>query len=215
MHIFSGKANFLGGYAFIGEGIPVGLGAAYQSKYKCVPCRRRTAPVLVLPAGGSRGGAWGEGGVLPGDSSALPTGVLTPSPSPHPPNNNNTPHPRALPARRKDVLGIEASDSVTASFFGDGTCNVGQFYESLNMASLYKLPHIFVVENNKWAIGTRATRAVRLRCRPMPLAACAALRAALVFVFLRRGGRRGRRAHDSPAFLPSADLEHAPRPRPR
>jgi hypothetical protein len=51
------------------------------------------------------------------------------------------------------VLGDEKSDSVTCSFFGDGTCNVGQFYESLNMAALYKLPHIFVVENNLWAIG--------------------------------------------------------------
>jgi len=87
MHIFSAKHNVLGGYAFIGEGIPIGLGAAFQSAYK------------------------------------------------------------------KNVLGDESSDSVTCSFFGDGTCNVGQFYESLNMAALYKLPHIFVVENNLWAIG--------------------------------------------------------------
>lgn len=44
-----------------------------------------------------------------------------------------------------DVLGKDQDYDVTASFFGDGTCNVGQFYECLNMASLYKLPHIFVV----------------------------------------------------------------------
>jgi pyruvate dehydrogenase E1 component alpha subunit len=58
------------------------------------------------------------------------------------------------------VLGDESSDSVTCSFFGDGTCNVGQFYEALNMASLYKLPHIFVVENNKWVLGEGAGRGV-------------------------------------------------------
>lgn len=34
MHMFSEKHNFLGGFAFIGEGIPIGLGAAFQSKYR-------------------------------------------------------------------------------------------------------------------------------------------------------------------------------------
>jgi len=92
MHMFDSKNGLLGGYAFIGEGIPVGLGAAFQSKY------------------------------------------------------------------RVDVLGEEGPYAVTASFFGDGTCNVGQFYECLNMAALYKLPHIFVVENNKWAIGMSHAR---------------------------------------------------------
>eukprot|EP01024_Parvocaulis_polyphysoides_P022838 TRINITY_DN2115_c1_g1_i1.p1 TRINITY_DN2115_c1_g1~~TRINITY_DN2115_c1_g1_i1.p1 ORF type:complete len:437 (-),score=53.62 TRINITY_DN2115_c1_g1_i1:353-1663(-) len=93
MHMFSAKHGLLGGYAFIGEGIPVGVGAAFQIRY------------------------------------------------------------------RRDVLGDENADQVTASFFGDGTCNNGQFYECLNMASLYKLPHIFVVENNKWAIGMYHNRA--------------------------------------------------------
>ena len=93
MHLFSKEHHLLGGYAFIGEGIPVALGAAFTSKYK------------------------------------------------------------------KDALKENDSDSVTAAFFGDGTCNIGQFYECLNMAQLWKLPIIFVVENNKWAIGMAHDRA--------------------------------------------------------
>ena len=93
MHLFSAEHNLLGGFAFIGEGIPVALGAAFQSRY------------------------------------------------------------------RRDALGDESADQVTASFFGDGTTNNGQFFECLNMASLWKLPIIFVVENNKWAIGMAHDRA--------------------------------------------------------
>ena len=93
MHLFSKEHHLLGGYAFIGEGIPVALGAAFTSRYK------------------------------------------------------------------KDALGEKKSDAVTAAFFGDGTCNIGQFYECMNMAQLWKLPIIFVVENNKWAIGMAHDRA--------------------------------------------------------
>jgi pyruvate dehydrogenase E1 component alpha subunit len=93
MHMFSSKYNLLGGYAFIGEGIPVSLGAAFKIKYN------------------------------------------------------------------REVLGDESANQVVASFFGDGTCNMGQFYECMNMATLYKLPIIFVVENNKWAIGMNHPRA--------------------------------------------------------
>ncbi len=93
MHLFSKEHHLLGGYAFIGEGIPVALGAAFTSRYK------------------------------------------------------------------RDALGDPKSDSVTAAFFGDGTCNNGQFFECLNMAQLWKLPIIFVVENNKWAIGMAHDRA--------------------------------------------------------
>jgi len=93
MHLFSKEHHLLGGYAFIGEGIPVALGAAFSSKYK------------------------------------------------------------------KEVFADKTSDAVTAAFFGDGTCNNGQFFECLNMAQLWKLPIIFVVENNKWAIGMAHDRA--------------------------------------------------------
>ena len=93
MHLFSREHHLLGGYAFIGEGIPVALGAAFTSRYK------------------------------------------------------------------RDALGDASSDAVTAAFFGDGTCNVGQFFECLNMAALWRLPILFVVENNKWAIGMAHERA--------------------------------------------------------
>nr|YP_009774070.1 pyruvate dehydrogenase E1 component alpha subunit [Caulacanthus okamurae]QIZ74687.1 pyruvate dehydrogenase E1 component alpha subunit [Caulacanthus okamurae] len=87
MHIFSAPHNFLGGFAFIGEGIPVATGAAFQSVY------------------------------------------------------------------RNQVLKQQEKMRVTVCFFGDGTSNNGQFFECLNMAVLWKLPIIFVVENNQWAIG--------------------------------------------------------------
>nr|YP_009541850.1 pyruvate dehydrogenase E1 component alpha subunit [Neogoniolithon spectabile]AYR06059.1 pyruvate dehydrogenase E1 component alpha subunit [Neogoniolithon spectabile] len=87
MHIFSNQHNFLGGFAFIAEGIPVALGASFQSIYS------------------------------------------------------------------QQVLGMESDLPVTVAFFGDGTTNNGQFFECLNMAVLWKLPIIFVVENNQWAIG--------------------------------------------------------------
>ncbi|MBI4782040.1 MAG: pyruvate dehydrogenase (acetyl-transferring) E1 component subunit alpha [Oscillatoriophycideae cyanobacterium NC_groundwater_1537_Pr4_S-0.65um_50_18] len=93
MHLFSSEHRLLGGYAFIGEGIPVALGAAFQSKY------------------------------------------------------------------RRESMGDASADQVTAAFFGDGTSNNGQFFECLNMAALWKLPILFVVENNKWAIGMSHERA--------------------------------------------------------
>ncbi len=86
MHLFSSDHNFLGGFAFVAEGIPVATGAAFAAKYR-------------------------------------------------------------------------GTDQVTACFFGDGACNNGQFFECLNMASLWNLPILYVVENNLWAIGMAHERA--------------------------------------------------------
>lgn len=86
MHLFSSEHNFLGGFAFVAEGIPVATGAAFAAKYR-------------------------------------------------------------------------HTEQVTACFFGDGACNNGQFFECLNMASLWNLPILYVVENNFWAIGMAHERA--------------------------------------------------------
>ena len=54
-------------------------------------------------------------------------------------------------------------DRVTLCFFGDGAINQGSFHEALNLAALFKLPVIFICENNLFAMGTSVERSTSLK----------------------------------------------------
>jgi len=58
---------------------------------------------------------------------------------------------------------LEGSRRVAVAFFGDGASNEGTFHESLNLASIWKLPVIFVCENNQWAVAVPASYALSVQ----------------------------------------------------
>jgi pyruvate dehydrogenase E1 component alpha subunit len=57
---------------------------------------------------------------------------------------------------------IQGKDSVAIPFTGEGGTNTGNFHEGLNMASVWKLPVIFVIENNKYAVSTRVDQVINI-----------------------------------------------------
>jgi len=61
------------------------------------------------------------------------------------------------------ALQMQKSDRVLLSFFGDGAANIGEFHESLNMASVWKLPIVFICDNNQYGMSMPAEKSMNIR----------------------------------------------------
>lgn len=61
------------------------------------------------------------------------------------------------------AIKLRETDQVVVCFFGDGAANIGDFHEGLNLASIWKLPVIFVCENNKYAISVSVERSTSIK----------------------------------------------------
>ena len=93
---------------------------------------------------------------------------------------------------------LEGERRVAAAFTGDGATSEGDFHEAMNLAAVWKLPVLFVIENNQYGLSTPEPRAVRL---PPPRRPCGRLRhagrrswTATTCWRCTRCGRRGGRA---------------------
>ncbi len=58
---------------------------------------------------------------------------------------------------------MRGTDQVTICFFGDGASNIGRFHEGINLASVWKLPVIFVCENNLWAVSVPTSTSLAIQ----------------------------------------------------
>ncbi len=58
---------------------------------------------------------------------------------------------------------LRKTDQVVACFFGEGASNQGTFHEGINIAAIWKLPVLFVCENNLYAMGTRQSRVMAIQ----------------------------------------------------
>jgi len=57
---------------------------------------------------------------------------------------------------------MRGTDQVTIAFFGDGASNIGRFHEGINLASVWKLPVIFICENNLWAVSVPTSTSLNI-----------------------------------------------------
>jgi pyruvate dehydrogenase E1 component alpha subunit len=136
------------------EAAQIGAAAVLRPTDWLVPCFRETAAELwrgctmdsiLVTNGGHEDGAH-----IPEDQFTLPVAVPVASQIPH-------------------AVGIawgikyRKQDHVVMTFFGDGATSEGDFHESMNFASVYQVPLVFVCHNNHWAISVPLSKQTRSR----------------------------------------------------
>jgi TPP-dependent pyruvate/acetoin dehydrogenase alpha subunit len=105
------------------------------------------------------------------------------------------------------ALQMRRSDQILLSFFGDGATNLGEFHESLNMASVWKLPVVFICDNNQYGMSAsiaKVTNIERLSIRAaaygMPGVSVDGNDVLAVYEVVKEGVERAR-AGEGPSFI--------------
>jgi len=140
MHMFSRDKAFFGGHGIVGGQVPIGAGLGFANKYL------ENGKVSLVYFGD---GAANQGQVYETFNMASlwkfgGHGIV----------GGQVPIGAGIGFANKYL----ENGKVSLVYFGDGAANQGQVYETFNMASLWKLPVVFVIENNQYAMGTSMAR---------------------------------------------------------
>jgi pyruvate dehydrogenase E1 component alpha subunit len=107
------------------------------------------------------------------------------------------------------------SDSVAMGFFGDGATNIGAFHEAMNLAALWKLPVVYVCENNLYAVSTRIQSATvvaelseKAKMYGMPASTIDGNDVEIVYRTASEAVQRARRG-EGPAFIECRTYRHS------
>ena len=159
MHLFDAEHNFMGGYAnsflYIGqEAVGVGAISALNAEDYVISHHRdhghalakgldpkKAMAELFGKATGSSGGRGGSMHLFDAEHNFMGGYAIVAGQMP-------------IAVGLGLACQIRRDDRVVMCFFGDGAVNQGEFHESLNLASLWKLPVLFFLENNMYGMGT-------------------------------------------------------------
>jgi pyruvate dehydrogenase E1 component alpha subunit len=170
MHMFSREKGFFGGHGIVAAQVPIGAGLAFAHKYN----GNKNVAITYFGDGAANQGQVYESYniaalwklpvifVIENNKYGMGTSVNRSSAGD---NLSDRGKAYGIVAAQVPIgAGLafahkyNGNKNVAITYFGDGAANQGQVYESYNIAALWKLPVIFVIENNKYGMGTSVNR---------------------------------------------------------